>query len=68
MATIALLTDFGVEDVYVGVMKGVMNTICPDAKLIDITHAIPPQDVRGGALAAKSEGMARRGFSFLLAV
>lgn len=51
MATIALLTDFGVEDVYVGVMKGVMNKICPDATLIDITHAIPPQDVRGGALA-----------------
>ena len=51
MATIALLTDFGVEDVYVGVMKGVMNKICPDVNLIDITHAIPPQDVRGGALA-----------------
>lgn len=51
MATIGLLTDFGVEDVYVGVMKGVMNKICPDARLIDITHAIPPQDVRGGALA-----------------
>ncbi|MCB9460031.1 MAG: SAM-dependent chlorinase/fluorinase [Anaerolineaceae bacterium] len=51
MPTIALLTDFGVEDVYVGVMKGVMKNICPDSDFIDITHAIPPQDVRSGALA-----------------
>ncbi|QPC80958.1 SAM-dependent chlorinase/fluorinase [Phototrophicus methaneseepsis] len=51
--TIALLTDFGVEDVYVGVMKGVMQKICPDAAFIDITHAIPAQDVQGGAFALR---------------
>ncbi len=51
--TIALLTDFGLNDVYVGVMKGVMRSIAPDAEFIDITHAVAPQSVRGGALALK---------------
>lgn len=49
--TIALLTDFGTEDIYVGVMKGIITRICPDASLIDITHAIQPQNVRQGAFA-----------------
>jgi S-adenosyl-L-methionine hydrolase (adenosine-forming) len=48
---LALLTDFGVRDHYVGVMKGVALSVCPDATLVDITHDIPPQDVRAGALA-----------------
>jgi S-adenosyl-L-methionine hydrolase (adenosine-forming) len=42
---IALLTDFGLRDHYVGVMKGVMLGICPEATFVDITHDIPPQDV-----------------------
>jgi S-adenosylmethionine hydrolase len=47
----ALLTDFGTDDVYVGVMKAVVLGICPTAALVDLTHAIPPQDVLLGALA-----------------
>jgi S-adenosylmethionine hydrolase len=47
--TIALLTDFGTTDHYVGVMKAVMARICPDAGFIDITHAILPQNVRHAA-------------------
>lgn len=47
---IALLTDFGMEDVYVGVMKGVMRRILPSAHFVDISHSIPPQNVRAGAL------------------
>lgn len=47
---IALLTDFGTRDHYVGAMRGVALGICPDATLVDITHDIPPQDVLGGAL------------------
>jgi S-adenosylmethionine hydrolase len=47
---IALLTDFGTRDHYVGAMRGVALGICPDATLADITHDIPPQDVLGGAL------------------
>lgn len=49
--TIALLTDFGRKDIYVGVMKGVMRGICPEAHFIDITHQIEPQNVRLAALA-----------------
>ncbi len=50
-ATIALLTDFGTTDMYVGVMKGVIRRICPDAALVDITHHIEPQNVRQAAFA-----------------
>lgn len=48
-ATIALLTDFGIEDTYVGVMKGVIRGIAPNAAIVDLTHHVPPQDVRAGA-------------------
>lgn len=47
---IALLSDFGTQDHYAGTMKGVALGICPDAILVDITHDIPPHDVRTGAL------------------
>ena len=51
MATrvITLLTDFGTEDYFVGAMKGVILTRSPQAVIVDITHAIPPQDVQAGA-------------------
>ena len=42
---ITLLTDFGDRDGYVGVMKGVIVSICPEARLIDLTHNIPPQNI-----------------------
>jgi S-adenosylmethionine hydrolase len=45
MSIITLLTDFGNQDSYVGVMKGVIAQIAPTAILIDLTHAIPPQDI-----------------------
>lgn len=48
---IALLTDFGLEDTYVGVMKGVILNIFSDARLVDISHSIRPQNVREGAFA-----------------
>lgn len=43
--TVALLTDFGEEDNYVGVMKGVMAGIHPRLSYIDITHRIPQGDI-----------------------
>lgn len=46
---IAMLTDFGLRDHYVGVMKAVMKGITPHANFIDITHAVPPQNVRAAA-------------------
>jgi len=47
---IALLSDFGSKDHYVGTMKGVILGICPDATLVDVTHDIQPHDVLDGAL------------------
>lgn len=49
MKFITLLTDFGLSDAYVGVMKGVVASINPDARVIDLCHDIAPQDVRGAA-------------------
>ena len=46
---IVLLTDFGLKDHYVGVMKGVIARIAPQVQVIDLTHAVPPQDIRGGS-------------------
>jgi S-adenosylmethionine hydrolase len=42
---IALITDFGLQDSYVGVMKGVIATLSPTTQLIDLTHSLPPQDL-----------------------
>lgn len=42
---IILTTDFGLVDEYVGVLKGVILSINPDATLIDLSHTIPPQDI-----------------------
>src|SRR5579872_5093903 len=47
---IALLTDFGTRDHYVGTMKGVMLGICPEATLVDLTHEVPAHDILAGAL------------------
>lgn len=44
-AIITLTTDFGLEDGFVGVMKGVIWAICPGAQIADLSHAIPPQDI-----------------------
>lgn len=48
--TIALLSDFTESDVGVGVMKGVIASICPAANVIDLCHEIPPIDIFRGAL------------------
>ena len=42
---IALLTDFGTRDHYVGTMKGVALGICPDVTLVDISHEIAAHDI-----------------------
>ena len=50
MKFITLLTDFGLQDGYPGVMKGVIWGIAPDAQIADLTHFIHPQNVLEGAL------------------
>jgi S-adenosyl-L-methionine hydrolase (adenosine-forming) len=47
---ITFLTDYGLEDAFVGVCHGVIAGICPDARVIDLTHGVPRGDVHAGAL------------------
>src|SRR5688572_295121 len=48
---IALLTDFGTQDHYVGALKGAILTLCPEATLVDIHHEVPAHDVLEGAFS-----------------
>jgi S-adenosylmethionine hydrolase len=47
---IVFLSDYGLEDEFVGICHGVMARISPDSRVIDLTHGIPPQDVLKGAV------------------
>jgi S-adenosyl-L-methionine hydrolase (adenosine-forming) len=47
---VTLTTDFGLADSYVGILKGVILRICPNAHLVDLSHLVPPQDIAAGAL------------------
>jgi S-adenosylmethionine hydrolase len=49
MSIITLTTDFGEQDGYVGIIKGVIHSVNPDAKVIDISHLVEPQNVLQGA-------------------
>lgn len=46
---IVLLTDFGLDDIYVGVMKGVIAGIAPHCRVIDLTHGLQPQNIAEAA-------------------
>ena len=48
---ITFLSDYGLQDDFVGVCHGVIALLCPQARIIDLTHGIPRQDVRAGALS-----------------
>ncbi len=49
MVVITLLSDFGLKDPYVGQMKGVILSICPDATIVDISHDIGRHNVTMGS-------------------
>lgn len=49
MSVVTLLTDFGIEDEYVGVMKGALLTASPQVTIVDLCHHIRPQDLQGAA-------------------
>lgn len=51
---ITLLTDFGSRDAYAPAMKGVILRSLPAARIVDITHEVPPQDVRAAAFVLES--------------
>jgi S-adenosylmethionine hydrolase len=48
--TLSFLSDYGVVDEFVGVVKSVVRSIAPHVTVIDITHEVPPHDVRAGSL------------------
>jgi S-adenosylmethionine hydrolase len=54
MTVVTLLSDYGLEDEFAGVLHGVIAARCPDARVIDITHGIARHDVRRGALVLAS--------------
>lgn len=49
MAVISLMTDFGIKDGTVGVMKGVIWSICPSAQISDLSHVVQAQNIREAA-------------------
>jgi len=49
LPVITLLTDFGNQDYFAGAMKGVILSLNPDARIVDLTHEIPPQDIHAAA-------------------
>lgn len=51
---IALLTDFGMQDYFVGAMKGVILSVNRNIRIIDISHDIPPQDIRSAAFTLRN--------------
>jgi len=51
---ISLLTDFGLQDSYVGSMKGVILGICPTAQVVDVTHMIAPQCIHSAAFTIEA--------------
>jgi hypothetical protein len=48
--TVSFLSDYGLADEFVGVVKSVIRDLAPHATVLDITHEIPPHDVRAGGL------------------
>ena len=65
---VALVTDFGAQDHYVGAVKGAILTACPDAQIVDVAHEIPPHDVFAGAFALAASYRAFPPASVFLAV
>ncbi len=51
---IALLTDFGIRDYFVGAMKGAILTVNETVKIVDITHEIPAQDISSGSFTLRA--------------
>jgi len=49
--TVSFLSDYGLRDEFVGIVKGVIADIAPHVRVIDLTHEVPPFDVRAGSLA-----------------
>src|ERR671939_1603872 len=51
---VTLLTDFGTADYFVGALKGAVLAANPEARVVDITHEVPPYDVEAGAFTLRA--------------
>ena len=51
---VTFLSDFGLQDDFVGTCHGVIKQIAPETQIIDVTHGIPPQQILQGALVLAS--------------
>ncbi len=49
--TVSFLSDYGTDDEFVGVVRSVIRGIAPHVTVVDLTHGIPPHDIRGGGLS-----------------
>ena len=66
---VALLTDFGSQDHYVGAVRGAVLAACREASVVDVTHDLPPHDVMAGAFSlAAARGAFPAGTTFLAVV
>jgi hypothetical protein len=65
---VALVTDFGTQDHYVGAMKGAVLSVCPEAQLVDVVHDLPPHDVHAGSFAVAAAAEAFPAGTVFLAV
>ena len=66
---IVLLTDFGLVDPFVGILKGVICSINPGARIIDLSHGVRPQDIHHGAfILSRAMGYFPRGSIFCVVV
>ena len=66
---ISFLTDYGTRDEFVGIVKCVIADIAPHVRVIDITHDVPPQDIRvGSRLLVESFAYFPQGTIFLCVV
>jgi S-adenosylmethionine hydrolase len=54
MSVVTFLTDFGLQDDFVGTCHGVMARVAPDVRVIDVTHGIEPQAVLQGAIVLRN--------------
>lgn len=65
---VALVTDFGTRDYYVGALKGAVLAAAPEATVVDIVHDLPPHDIRSGAFALEAAYRAFPGGATFVAV
>jgi S-adenosylmethionine hydrolase len=49
--TVSFLSDYGLDDEFVGVVKSVLRDLAPHVTVVDLTHGVRPFDIRGGSLA-----------------